>query len=295
MREQKYIYIQVKGFLVAEGFAVLFRFSRGQAPFPASGPPVPDESVAIIDVYFVDDGAFVLVARTAAVLNKHIHRTVAVIDSVFNEFAFTINYGAGKTECILKYRGKGAKEAQSTLAKTKDASDICTMQVPRLCGPNIALRIVPHYKHLGSFICLDGNLVVEATNRAMSALRSFAPISRKIFGSASIALPRRKLLAWSLIMSNLFLNIHVWSLFAGRPRQIVNTMYNRVWHRIAGACGSAGNTVSNYTVRAVLEVPSVDCVVRKKRLSYLARIAQDNLDGLNAVLRFVSPTERTLP
>ena len=83
-------------------------------------------------------------------------------------------------------------------------------------------------------ICVNaGNLVPEARARVKAAMNSFTPIAQKVCSNRSISTRRRLRLAWSLVMSRLLYNVHVWSCVSGRPRSILNAMYMRVWRRIA--------------------------------------------------------------
>ena len=92
---------------------------------------------------------------------------------------------------------------------------------------------VSQYKYLRGIIDISGSLVPEARRRARSAMTSFAPLSIKMFGSKSISVAKRTLLAQSLVMSRLFSNVHVCGTLSGKPRNILNAMYTKVWRRIA--------------------------------------------------------------
>ena len=67
-----------------------------------------------------------------------------------------------------------------------------------------------------------------------------------------------------LVISRLLYNVHTWSNSAGRPNDILNTTYNRVWRRVA----HHSSAVNDASVRAFLNVRSLDCYMRRKRLCY---------------------------
>ena len=126
-------------------------------------------------------------------------------------------------------------------------------------------------------------------------MKAFVPIASRIFGSRTIGIKRKCSLAWSLVLSRLLFNVHTWSSFKGRHRCIISCAYMKVWRRISGHLRKPGNRVPDLAVRTLLDVPSVDCVVRRHRLSYFSRLATETLPALNALLQFVSPKGQRLP
>ena len=131
---------------------------------------------------------------------------------------------------------------------------------------NVKAHVVRSYKHLGSIIDESNNLVLEARHRETSALSVFVPLV-KVLSSLSLGIQRRVRPAWSLIMPKLFYNVHVWSRFQGKPRNISNAVYMRVWRRILGDPRHGRTTWSDSQVRSMLQVPSIDTHVRRRRLS----------------------------
>ena len=103
-----------------------------------------------------------------------------------------------------------------------------SMPIPLEQGRVTKLFISNSYKHLGSHVTIDGNLVPEATHRVSAANGAFAPIAFKILGNTTLSLKCRVKLAWSLVMSTLLYDVHVWSGFEGNARSMLNTMYNKV-------------------------------------------------------------------
>jgi hypothetical protein len=67
-----------------------------------SGPGYHD----ILDATFVDDQCVILVASSPECLDRAIKILLRVIVNVFSVFALDINWGRGKTEALLQYRGK---------------------------------------------------------------------------------------------------------------------------------------------------------------------------------------------
>ena len=107
------------------------------------------------------------------------------------------------------------------------------MPMPLKQGRIIKLFVPESYKHLGSHVTIDANLVPEAVHRVGAANGAYAPIAFNILGNATLSLKYQLELAWSLVMSTLLYNVHVWSRFDGRARSMLNTMYNKVWRRVS--------------------------------------------------------------
>ena len=62
----------------------------------------------ILDVYFVDDGCYMIANKQAAELVRRMRLLVATIVSIFSRFQLSVNMAKGKTEVMLALRGKNA-------------------------------------------------------------------------------------------------------------------------------------------------------------------------------------------
>ena len=113
--------------------------------------------VDVVEVTFVDDEAASIVASTPAALDKAIDVMLDSFGTAFADFGLVINWAKGKSEALLLYRGKNAA---SHLDRRRVNGEI-VIQVPG----NLHLHVVTKYKHLGGFICVDGNIIPEMTNR----------------------------------------------------------------------------------------------------------------------------------
>ena len=93
-------------------------------------------------------------------------------------------------------------------------------------------------------------------------------------------------LAEALLFSTLFYNVHVWPSVSPAALKPLEITYNRVLRRIAGQmCGTNKHPWTDRQVREFLGVPSVECVLLKKRLRYLCRLVHDGPDELLALLQ----------
>ena len=92
---------------------------------------------------------------------------------------------------------------------------VCTLD-----NAQVYVHVVDKYKHLGSFVDYSLSLTSEAFYRAKSAMASFGPMSKSVLSSTSLPVGLKLQLAWSLIFSGFFFNVHVWSSFEGKPYHV---------------------------------------------------------------------------
>ena len=69
----------------------------------------------ILDVYFVDDGCYMIAHKQAAELVKRMSLLVATIVSIFSRFQLSVNMDKGKTEVVLTLGGKNATAEREKL------------------------------------------------------------------------------------------------------------------------------------------------------------------------------------
>ena len=85
----------------------------------------------------------------------------------------------GKTECMLRYRGRNASKKLDARRIGKD--DALGVKVPDVQGAII--NVVDVYKHLGCQINADGSDFDEAQTRYQSAMTAYSPLAIRIFGA----------------------------------------------------------------------------------------------------------------
>ena len=130
----------------------------------------------------------------------------------------------------------------------------------------------------------EGSVFLDAKSRSASAMASCAPLASKLFSSRSVSVRRRISLGWSLIVSKLVYNVHVWPVLIGPSRRLLNNVYMRLWRRIANRPRFKAGGFSDVEVRRSLGVVSLDCLIRKRRLKYLGRLLRASIPALSAML-----------
>jgi len=86
----------------------------------------------------------------------------------------------------------------------------------------------------------------------------------------------------SLVGSRLMFNAHI-VVPSAKYIRTLNPVYMRVLRRICDNC-RFGHSENDLLVRQSADVPSVDCLLLRARLKYLARVCRHKLDTLRALL-----------
>ena len=254
----------------------------------------PDENdETVIEVTFVDDEAIMLASKSPRRLELAILALLESLCTVSSSLGLELNFKPGKSEAFLVFRGKNAAKFTRKVFVEQHSS----LPLPAVANAD-RLRIVQSYKHLGSVITPDGKPNLDVPNRTSSALTSYAPIAVSVFGSSCIAREVKINLCKSLILSRLLFNVHVWSQVSPWCLRKLNAVYMRVLRRIANQCRyDACSNKTDCEVRAMLDLPSIDCIVAKKRVAYLPTFLTGASRNLRALLsvRLDPPPGRNLP
>ena len=284
--------------LLEENIPARLRYTQGAPCVTRTEETAPDGDAIVLDVTFVDDEAVIVTASVPITLSNHFRRAVQLLVETFERYGMVVNFKPGKTEVIAVFRGTGAVAQRAAIVHDDSSRTLRVRRVDARTGRedlDIIVNVVDQYKHLGSIIDSSNNLVPEARRRASAAMNSFGPMSMRVFGQKSIHIKRRINLGWSLVISRLTFNVHIWSAFDGKPKAILNHVYMRLWRRIAGDPRFGRTTWSDIEIRQWLDVPSLSCYMRRRRLMYLSRLARVEFIALHAALQAKTRTGAPLP
>ena len=198
-------------------------------PFWSAAPParVVTELGApfdheLFEVTYVDDEAIKIVASSPRVLCELVPVFMQAPASIFSYFGFKVNWSPGKTECFLTLRGRG-----SEVLRRKVSAQGGIRLLPG-SGPPL-LRVVSSYKHLGSVLDPSGSGAPDVPNRVQAAGAAYSPIARQVFGCNAISRAARLHLYFSLVISRLSYNVHVWGIHqASHVHQFERHLHERL-------------------------------------------------------------------
>ena len=263
--------------LLEAGIAVKFRIAKDDPFWSSAEHSTTFTDDAIVEVTFVDDEAAAIVASSPAVLDRGIEIITQAYCNAFRKYNLQINWKRGKSEAMIKYRGRNATRKLDA-RRTPEGKCIRINDTDRLF-------LVDEYKHLGGIITSDGIIMPEVNQRASSAMSCYGPLATRVFGSTAVSLTLKKHFLQSLVMSKLLYNTQTLTMTT-TGLQKLNVPYMRVLRRIVGEprynehCAN-----SDLGVRRTLGMPSIDYVVLHRRLTYYCRIAKHRPTMLWALLQ----------
>ena len=136
-------------------------------------------------------------------------------------------------------------------------------------------------------------MVPEAVHRSSSAMASYGPLSSKVFACKRIARPIRVRLFFSLVLSRLIYNVHVWSQLPRSAYNKLNAVYMRGLRRIADAAKfRASGHGTDLSVRQKLGLPSLQCIISQRRLLLLSSLLRFAPPQLPHLLSFCEGADR---
>jgi hypothetical protein len=100
------VLIALRSRLKSQG--ITFKLRRRTSAFWHADAPFSADEEDIIDVAFVDDLCVVLTATSPKLLWKASHELLLIIMELFKCFRLSVNWNKGKTEALVKFRGKMA-------------------------------------------------------------------------------------------------------------------------------------------------------------------------------------------
>ncbi len=234
-------------------------------------------SCELAGVQYVDDMLGIVVAQDGSNLVARLWAFMDVLCSLAPLHGFKHNFGPGKTECMLSFRGSKARD----LRKETGGSV--------LLRTGATLRFVKTYKHIGRMISVSGADGPEVQRRHQAFLRVYVPLAGKVFGCHGISIKLRTMLLHSLVMSVLLLGADTLLNLSQCNRDVLNADYMRALRKIHSAW--RGPLCVEYDVALChrLKAPTIDALLWHARLRYMAsfqrtaprtlRVLVDNLTG----------------
>ena len=234
----------------------------------------------MLDAAFVDDECIVIVARNGKTLDKAIDIMLANVFDAFENAHLEINTLPGKTEALLKYRGKNSSALRE---RRRGVDGKLYLQVP---GRQVAhtndvgvntysqrnIGVVECYEHLGTVMTLSSEGNKNALHRCKTAMSAYVPLANKIIGSELVQMRYKVFFMSSLVMSRLLFAVYITV-----PRQAelkkYNAVYMRVLRNISGNSWFSAEVEHNdVQIRQLLNLPSIDCWIARARLTYCGRL-----------------------
>ena len=240
------------------------------------------QEVLALENNYVDDDAFGIVASRADALLPNVVSVAVAVARVFKRHALSLNWKTNKTEVIVDLRGRGRVEELRRLTCEQGSM----VRIPGNMvsqgssgAPDIMLRVVSHYKHMGRHAAAKHDMISEAKLRAGTMWNAYRSIRSKVFRHTLVPSQVRIDLANSLLYSRLF---HASSLWHSIPRQawlVVSRAYVAPLREALGMQNTGrvfekkgGVLTYDAQVFVAAGVCTPQCRVKLARLKYLCRL-----------------------
>ena len=238
---------------------------------------------------YVDDDAYPLIADTPKQMLEYLSDATAIIARIFRRHCLSLNFKANKTEAMISLVGKGAKQAMKELVI--DREGIIDVSGQRVCpgSPDIALRAVAWYRHMGHATSSAGGFLQEAKLRAAESFGAYRSVRKRVVKNALIPDHVRISLCKSLIHSRLFYGAALWHCETRQAIRIIGHAYTAPIreslgmsnvNRETGKAVDKKNLTSDAQVLVQAGLPCALARSRADRMKYACRLIEQGPDIL---------------
>ena len=223
---------------------------------------------------WIDDLTVPITATKPDQLEPLIQAATSIIHMAFSQHGLTMNFGGGKTEAVVMYRGPGAA-GHRTQMFDKETKPCIIVGTP---SHILTLRVVASYRHLGSKFTMDADIEHEVTTRIATARQAFAEMKQPTFLNRSIPVQGRLQLYNSLVISRLLYGCAVWSDIPNALMTKLDAFLVDHQRRIANIGFWNGATMNDEDFRHHMELEPFRITWARHRLLYLRHIAVHGSD-----------------
>jgi len=157
------------------------------------------------DISFVDDCAFGVHGTNISQVEEGIRVIVDSMVLASRRRGLTINFEEGKTEALWNLVGKGSRDHKANIA----ANNSClTWEGPH--GPT-ALRIVPAYRHLGTWLQIGHVHGKEIQQRSALARATWGALARPFYNKRYVSLHVKAQVFQATALNQFLYNAHIWT------------------------------------------------------------------------------------
>jgi hypothetical protein len=221
-------------------------------------PPEFAHQLAAEDVTYVDDAAYVVCA-SAPQLTDQVAKAMTIIDSVYEQHAFSLGRSASKSAVILTIIGE-ASQAVAINMKHVDHIDYYFKDQLR------TIPIVHEYKHLGSWSQTGGNCRLDVVRKATQIRIAARPMRNNVLGNKALSVKHRVTLANSLVLSRGLFAAAAWPRLKGVEMKKINAAVVSVFRTVAREDRWRHSALRDSDVFALVRAPSTSTLLRIKRL-----------------------------
>ena len=252
----------------------------GATPFAPADDMLPVME-AVHDVSYVDDASAYTWGQDPQEVVDNVKNIVAIYHEEFLRHGLQLNYAAGKSECLVALRGKGAKAVREQVF----VADKAMLTVEFQAG-TLLLRVVDAYKHLGGIVTSSGSQCRELQARIKAMNAGIAALNRLVMARHEVPRKDKIQLCATLADTRLFLYAGTWTSLGAAQQKALHGPRMHILRRATNMYRSSEN--DNATDREVLVAAgcyTIDVQVAMLRLLFFARLVRWGTAPLFAVLQ----------
>ena len=254
----------------ALGLCLNFQFPKRCPPWNvASTDGTLWEPYEMLDVTFVDDEAFMLMADSCDDILRDGAILLDVLQATLPKYGMTINWEPGKTEALVLFRGYRSRKILAELPRHPKTDQ-------RVLKASLAQCVITRcYKHVGTHVNTCGNLSDEVAYRLKKAKAVFGQLTKKVLTSAKIDVSTRISLLFSLVFSVLLYNSETWdklTLDVGRKIQHFYVYALSRTTRTPVSFVDSRGFMSDREFLNAWNFPSINCLIMRRRLKFYAAL-----------------------
>ena len=241
---------------------------------------VTSERLSVVMPIWADDLATAMHAERPEELLAMVRRISGLLFDRFALAGLQPNLQAGKTEVLLDMKGHGTIAQRRALLAQGNVmmTDSALVKEP--------LRVVPTYKHLGTWIQVGAKMVMDVRVRFAVAQDTLTKYRKQIFSNSGMALDTKMQYMDSLVFSALLFHAAVWVPKAKREWQSLERGHNKPCKRLAMMhFGHGAQTWDACRVRAALGVLTCNDLLQEARLRFCHQLICKGVPHLWALLQ----------
>eukprot|EP00929_Paragymnodinium_shiwhaense_P079610 TRINITY_DN4149_c0_g2_i1.p1 TRINITY_DN4149_c0_g2~~TRINITY_DN4149_c0_g2_i1.p1 ORF type:complete len:600 (-),score=80.63 TRINITY_DN4149_c0_g2_i1:567-2366(-) len=223
------------------------------------------QKITVLDISYIDDICFIIHNEVARELIEDLRCLATSVHVEMSNAGFEVNYGQGKTEVTLLLTGAGSRQLR------KELQDRPVLELET----GNELRIVTTYKHLGTAHAMNSEqarMVADAVHKLSRATMTFS----KVFNSTGLRL-KSKSKAVHICIAHALYAAHTWGTPPPGLLRKLQHKYHQLVRRATGWKwrGEDAARITDDNVMQLYGYPTLNTLMRARRLQYLARIICD--------------------
>lgn len=262
------------------GVLLQLSWSGERRPFQPDGQMDMGHHIDVLGPVWADDLAVLMTAESSEVLLNNVQRAAGTLFDTLLLNGMQPNLGPSKTELLLELRGPNSTPLRKQIAM--DEFQLTTTS--RYLQDKV--RIVGSYRHLGTWVQINGKLGKEMNCKAAIGHSTMTKYKAPIFANKAMHLDRKVQLFQSLVMSAFLFNSPIWMITRKRDVQKLHSCIMSLYRRVAlGHWGIVARRWKDETVQSRLSLPNPLHQLHVHRLRYLQHLVRAGDPTLWAILQ----------